>query len=122
MTVLTETVARPCEQPATVRSQVTVPLRFPDGFTATAEVMTFHGLTDTEARYRKRYLDSPATSSAASAATAVPSCARLSRRLPPSEVSCCTSGRRGAASDCIRRLTRTPCRTLAWTPMKPTWR
>ena len=46
MTVLTETVARPCEQPATVRSQVTVPLRFPDGFTATAEVMTFHGLTD----------------------------------------------------------------------------
>jgi GTP cyclohydrolase II len=46
MTVLTETVARPCEQPAAVRSQVTVPLRFPDGFTATAEVMTFHGLAD----------------------------------------------------------------------------
>lgn len=31
---------------AIVRSQVTVPLRFPDGFTATAEVMTFHGLAD----------------------------------------------------------------------------
>ena len=46
MTVMTETVARPYEQPATVRSQVTVPLRFPDGFTATAEVMTFHGLAD----------------------------------------------------------------------------
>ncbi|MGO4186623.1 GTP cyclohydrolase II RibA [Pseudarthrobacter sp. TAF60_1] len=46
MTVLTETVARPCEQPAAVRSQVTVPLRFPDGFIATAEVMTFHGLAD----------------------------------------------------------------------------
>jgi GTP cyclohydrolase II len=46
MTVLTETVARPCEQPAAVRSQVTVPLRFPGGFTATAEVMTFDGLAD----------------------------------------------------------------------------
>lgn len=46
MTVLTETVARPYEQPAAVRSQVSVPLRFPDGFTATAEVMTFHGLAD----------------------------------------------------------------------------
>lgn len=31
---------------ATVRSQVVVPLRFPDGFTATAEVVTFHGLVD----------------------------------------------------------------------------
>jgi GTP cyclohydrolase II len=29
-----------------VRSQVTVPLRFPDGFQATAEVLTFHGLAD----------------------------------------------------------------------------
>ncbi|PTT67330.1 GTP cyclohydrolase [Arthrobacter sp. HMWF013] len=39
-------MVRPYEQPATVRSQVTVPLRFPDGYTATAEVMTFHGLAD----------------------------------------------------------------------------
>lgn len=46
MTVLSETMVRPYGQPATVRSQVTVPLRFPDGFTATAEVMTFHGLSD----------------------------------------------------------------------------
>lgn len=46
MTVLPETVARPFEQPAAVRSQVTVPLRFPDGFSATAEIMTFHGLAD----------------------------------------------------------------------------
>ena len=30
----------------TVRSQVTVPLRFPDGFQATAQVLTFHGLAD----------------------------------------------------------------------------
>jgi GTP cyclohydrolase II len=43
---MTETVARPYEQPASVRSQVTVPLRFPDGFAATAEIMTFHGLAD----------------------------------------------------------------------------
>lgn len=46
MTVMSETVARPYEQPAAVRSQVTVPLRFPDGFAATAEIMTFHGLAD----------------------------------------------------------------------------
>jgi GTP cyclohydrolase II len=31
---------------ATVRSRVTVPLRFPDGFTATAEVLAFRGLAD----------------------------------------------------------------------------
>lgn len=30
----------------TVRSQVTVPLRFPDGFQASAQVLTFHGLAD----------------------------------------------------------------------------
>ncbi|HAP91578.1 MAG TPA: GTP cyclohydrolase, partial [Arthrobacter bacterium] len=46
MTVMSEAVARPYEQPAAVRSQVTVPLRFPDGFAATAEIMTFHGLAD----------------------------------------------------------------------------
>jgi GTP cyclohydrolase II len=31
---------------ATVRTQVTVPLRLPDGFTTTARVFTFDGLTD----------------------------------------------------------------------------
>ncbi|MHC6595020.1 GTP cyclohydrolase II RibA [Arthrobacter sp. C152] len=35
--------ARP---PATVRSRVSVPLRFPDGYGTAAEVMTFHGLLD----------------------------------------------------------------------------
>ncbi|WP_427004225.1 GTP cyclohydrolase II RibA [Pseudarthrobacter sp. H2] len=47
MTVVSETIAPPSgAAPAAVRSQVTVPLRFPDGFTATAEVLTFHGLAD----------------------------------------------------------------------------
>ncbi|GAB3841912.1 GTP cyclohydrolase II [Dactylosporangium cerinum] len=32
--------------PAAVRTEVTVPLRFPDGFAATARVFTFHGLVD----------------------------------------------------------------------------
>ncbi|MFY1672752.1 GTP cyclohydrolase II [Plantactinospora sp. WMMB334] len=32
--------------PATVRQQVTVPLRFPDGYAATASVFTFDGLVD----------------------------------------------------------------------------
>ncbi|MFG3298435.1 GTP cyclohydrolase II [Micromonospora chersina] len=31
---------------ATVRTQVTVPLRFPDGYVATARVHSFHGLVD----------------------------------------------------------------------------
>ncbi|HVQ97055.1 MAG TPA: GTP cyclohydrolase II [Mycobacteriales bacterium] len=31
---------------ATVRTQVTVPLRLPDGYTTTANVFTFHGLVD----------------------------------------------------------------------------
>lgn len=31
---------------AAVRSRVSVPLRFPDGYTATADVLTFHGLAD----------------------------------------------------------------------------
>ncbi|MCK5927562.1 GTP cyclohydrolase II RibA [Nocardioides sp.] len=34
--------------PATVRTRVTVPLRFPDGYSTTAEVFTFHGLLDGE--------------------------------------------------------------------------
>lgn len=47
MTVLSETAVPPSTAaPAAVRSRVTVPLRFPDGFTATAEVLTFHGLDD----------------------------------------------------------------------------
>ncbi|MFJ5695892.1 GTP cyclohydrolase II [Arthrobacter sp. NPDC093125] len=47
MTAYIETAAQATARPrATVRSQVVVPLRFPDGFTATAEVLTFHGLAD----------------------------------------------------------------------------
>jgi GTP cyclohydrolase II len=32
--------------PAAVRTEVTLPLRFPDGFVTTARVFTFHGLVD----------------------------------------------------------------------------
>ena len=47
MTAYVETAAQATARPrASVRSQVVVPLRFPDGFTATAEVLTFHGLAD----------------------------------------------------------------------------
>lgn len=47
MTAYVETAMPAAALPkATVRSQVVVPLRFPDGFTATAEVLTFHGLVD----------------------------------------------------------------------------
>jgi GTP cyclohydrolase II len=37
----------PATTKATVRRQVTVPLRFPDGYATTAQVMTFDGLVDT---------------------------------------------------------------------------
>ena len=82
---------------ATIRTQLTVPLRFADGFTTTARVFTFDGLADGRehlaiglgdrrrpaSRDRHRWCGctasaSPATSSAASAATADPSCSRRS--------------------------------------------
>ncbi|AOT04399.1 GTP cyclohydrolase II RibA [Arthrobacter sp. U41] len=47
MTVLSDSAATlAAAAPATVRSQVTIPLRFPDGFAATAEMLTFRGLAD----------------------------------------------------------------------------
>ncbi|MFE4541150.1 GTP cyclohydrolase II RibA [Arthrobacter sp. NPDC056727] len=47
MTVCAETALQADVLPAAaVRTQVTVPLRFPDGFSTTAEVLTFHGLAD----------------------------------------------------------------------------
>ncbi|WP_203219265.1 GTP cyclohydrolase II RibA [Arthrobacter ipis] len=47
MTACVETAVLDASLPlATVRSQVTVPLRFPDGFSTTAEVLTFRGLAD----------------------------------------------------------------------------
>jgi GTP cyclohydrolase II len=42
MTVLAE----PATAPVSMRTQVTVPLRFPDGYATTAEVFTFRGLAD----------------------------------------------------------------------------
>jgi GTP cyclohydrolase II len=47
MTACVETAVQAASLPlATVRSQVTVPLRFPDGYSTTAEVLTFRGLAD----------------------------------------------------------------------------
>ncbi|MEV7132302.1 GTP cyclohydrolase [Arthrobacter sp. NPDC093128] len=48
MTVVSETIMPPASSvsAAAVRSRVTVPLRFPDGYMSTAEVLTFHGLAD----------------------------------------------------------------------------
>ncbi len=46
MTVILEQPATALVGAAAVRSQVTVPLRFPDGFTVRADVLTFHGLSD----------------------------------------------------------------------------
>jgi GTP cyclohydrolase II len=47
MTLLDNPVAfLPSAPPAAVRTRVTVPLRFPDGYETTAEVFTFTGLAD----------------------------------------------------------------------------
>lgn len=48
MTLAPETIAKPkaAAPSASVRSRVSVPLRFPDGFAAEAEVLTFSGLAD----------------------------------------------------------------------------
>jgi polyhydroxybutyrate depolymerase len=53
MTVVSETRMPAATAPsaAGVRSRVIVPLRFPDGYTATAEVLTFHGLADPQNTY-----------------------------------------------------------------------
>ena len=48
MTTFFESIAASLTAPATVRSRVTVPLRFPDGYSAVAEVLTFHGLADSK--------------------------------------------------------------------------
>lgn len=46
MTVTSEKHVSPAVGTAAVRSRVSIPLRFPDGYTATADVLTFHGLAD----------------------------------------------------------------------------
>lgn len=46
MTVVSERLVNAVVDTASVRSQVSVPLLFPDGFTVAAEVLTFHGLAD----------------------------------------------------------------------------
>jgi GTP cyclohydrolase II len=43
---LAELTGLPLTEAATVRTRVTVPLRFPDGYATTAEVFTFTGLAD----------------------------------------------------------------------------
>ena len=119
---------------AAVRTRVTVPLRFPDGYATTADVFTFTGLADGkehlplglgdwrralersaaggDARWSGRTASaSPATSSAPSAATAGRSCARRPSGSPTPAASCSTCARRAAASACTPSSTRTPCRT-----------
>ena len=100
---------------------------------------TFHGLVDgarapgarasgrAAAADRRRWSGctasaSPATCSAASAATAGRSCARRSSGSPTPAATCSTCGRRAAASACTTSSTPTRCRTRAWTPTRPTWR
>jgi len=46
MTITTGETSAPAVPSAQVRTRVTVPLRFPDGYATTAEVFTFQGLAD----------------------------------------------------------------------------
>jgi GTP cyclohydrolase II len=61
---------------ATIRTQVVVPLRFPDGFAATARVFTFQGLVD-GGEHVALGLGEHAEPLAAEAVSAVPPLARL---------------------------------------------
>ena len=65
---------------------------------------------------------SPGTCSAANGATAGRSCARPSSGSPTPVASCCTCGRRDAASACTPSSTPTRCRTRGWTPTRRTSR
>ena len=115
---------------ASVRRQVTIPLRFADGYATAARVLTFDGLVDGREHLALglgRYAEalepaphrrpcpwsgrtasaSPATCSAASVATAARSSARRSSGSPKSAGTCCTCGRRAAASGCTASSTPT---------------
>ena len=47
MTAVAHSAPLPAALPrATIRSRVSVPLRFPDGYRTSADVMTFHGMVD----------------------------------------------------------------------------
>ena len=123
---------------ATVRTRVSVPLRFGD-FTVTADVVTFHGLVD-GSEHLALVLGDGADG------TAGPPLVRLHCECLTGDVfgsarcdcgpqlreaveasrstaaSCSTCARRAAASASTTSLTRTRCRTTAWTPTRRTWR
>ena len=129
---------------ATIRTQVSLPLRFADGYATPARVFSFDGLVDgqedlafglgdraaavTSGGAGRRHWSgrtasaSPATCSAVNAATAGRSCAKPSSASPTPAASCCTCGRRGVASACTPSSTPTRCRTRGWTPMRRTSR
>ena len=120
---------------ATVRTRVAVPLRFPDGFAAAADVFTFRGLADGQEHlllglgdWRGALERSAAGGDAplvrphsecltgdvfgsASAATAGRSCGRRSSGSPRPAASCSTCVRRAAASVSTPSSTPTRCRT-----------
>ena len=64
---------------ATVRTRVRVPLRFPDGYSATAEVVTFDGLADGREHLALVFGD-PATSERAARGREFPDSARGTQR------------------------------------------
>ena len=129
---------------ATIRTQVSLPLRFADGYATAARVFSFDGLVDglehlafglgdraaavtaeSPGRHRssgRTANASPATRSAASAAIAGRSCAKPSSASPTPAATCCTCGRRGAASGSTPSSTPTHCRTRGWTPTRRTSR
>ena len=140
---LAEEVTVPTTLPrATIRTQVTIPLRLADGYATTARAFTFDGLVDGREHLalglgRVRGARCAMTRTAdprpaaqrvphrrrprhPSAATAAPSCARRSAGSTAPAGTCCTCARRAAASASTPSSTPTSCRARASTRMRPT--
>ena len=135
-------MTRPVPPPARIRTQVSIPLRFGDGFTTTARAFTFEGLVDGGEHLAFRLGTAAAepsdeTPTAGPRAQRVPHRRRVRQRplrLRPAAARVGRAGlggRRAACSTCARRVaasgstpssTPTPSRTRASTPTRPTSR
>ena len=112
-------------------------MRFADGWSTTARVVTFDGLADgrehlargSAARPRRTPYAAGARAQRVpdrrrprqrAAATAARSCASRSSGSPTPAATCSTCARRAVGSGCTRSSTPTRSRTRAWTPTRPT--
>ena len=120
---------------ATIRTQVSVPLRFADGYVTEARVFSFEGLVDDlehltfalgdYARIPLVRLHSECLTGdvfGSQRCDCGPQLREAVERIADSGGFCCTCGRRDVASACTPSSRPTRCRTWDWTPTKRTSR